>query len=360
MSTHLRQYMKENQQGNGSPVGSSRKNENSYANEYANTLQPAQNPMNGNVYSQQYQAQPSSSTQGSFVKQNSPQLGSVKQNSHPGHSQSGSQNIYSSQTNNHMQSHSAAKRQNSQSSLDGPQNQSRRFSLFSKSSFATSTSFLFRTSGFHQKNNKSVPKVDICNIFKKKAYLYLDEALANTFDDLLDKGYTIVNAKKEERDIMKEQEEAMKEEAQLLEKEIVPLINASTKVQEQIIYQQQLSEKYQSEIDSLCKELDELKDLIEKRSEEIQNNHDDLTNAIKQAELMNNEIRAQININKANHRQLTNQLEKAKKQKEQEQSQLVIQLNEYKKQYEEKKLSQADKLRKMENKSKMYLGILKH
>lgn len=61
---------------------------------------------------------------------------------------------------------------------------------------------MFRTSGFHQKNNKSVPKVDICNIFKKKAYLYLDEALANTFDDLLDKGYTIVNAKKEERDIM--------------------------------------------------------------------------------------------------------------------------------------------------------------
>jgi hypothetical protein len=83
-----------------------------------------------------------------------------------------------------------------------------------------------------------VPKVDICNIFKKKAYLYLDEALANTFDDLLDKGYTIVNSKKEERDIMNSQEEAMKQEAIILEKEIVPLINVSTKLQEQIIYQQ--------------------------------------------------------------------------------------------------------------------------
>jgi len=62
--------------------------------------------------------------------------------------------------------------------------------------------------------------------------LYLDEALANTFDDLLDKGYTIVNTKKEERDILKEQEEAMRQEAQLLEKEIVPLINVSTKLQE--------------------------------------------------------------------------------------------------------------------------------
>lgn len=130
----------------------------------------------------------------------------------------------------------------------------------------------------------------------------------------------------------------MRQEAQLLEKEIVPLINVSTKLQEQIIYQTQTTEKYSSEIDVLCRELDSLHDLIEKRSEEVQTNHDDLTNAIKQSELMNNEIRAQININKANHRQLTNQLEKARKSKEQEQHALTTQLNELKKTYEEKKL----------------------
>lgn len=130
----------------------------------------------------------------------------------------------------------------------------------------------------------------------------------------------------------------MRQEAQLLEKEIVPLINVSTKLQEQIIYQTQTTEKYSSEIDALRRELDSLHDLIEKRSEEVQTNHDDLTNAIKQSELMNNEIRAQININKANHRQLTNQLEKARKSKEQEQHALTTQLNELKKTYEEKKL----------------------
>jgi len=78
-------------------------------------------------------------------------------------------------------------------------NNSRRFSLFSKTSFATSNSFLFGTK-IYNKNKKSVPKVNICNIFKNKAYLYLDEQLAHTFDDLLDSGYNLVTSKKEERD----------------------------------------------------------------------------------------------------------------------------------------------------------------
>lgn len=41
-------------------------------------------------------------------------------------------------------------------------------------------------------------------IFKNKANLYLDEALINTVDDLLDKGYEMVASKKEERDILKD------------------------------------------------------------------------------------------------------------------------------------------------------------
>lgn len=46
--------------------------------------------------------------------------------------------------------------------------------------------------------------MNICNIFKNKAYLYLDEALAHNLDDLLDKGYDLVTNKKDERDIMKD------------------------------------------------------------------------------------------------------------------------------------------------------------
>lgn len=49
---------------------------------------------------------------------------------------------------------------------------------------------------FSNKSLKSVPKVNISNIFKTKASLYLDEALAYNFDDLLDKGYDLVSNKK--------------------------------------------------------------------------------------------------------------------------------------------------------------------
>lgn len=75
--------------------------------------------------------------------------------------------------------------------------------------------------------SKSVPKVNISSIFKNKAFLYLDEALCNTFDDLLEKGHTIVTQKKEERDILKDHEEAMKAEVVEMEKDIVPLIQRS-------------------------------------------------------------------------------------------------------------------------------------
>lgn len=61
--------------------------------------------------------------------------------------------------------------------------------------------------------SKSVPRVAISSIFKNKAFLYLDEELISTFDDLLEKGHEIVTAKKEERDILKATEVAMAAEA---------------------------------------------------------------------------------------------------------------------------------------------------
>lgn len=61
-------------------------------------------------------------------------------------------------------------------------------------------------------------------IFKNKANLYLDEALINTVDDLLDKGYEMVASKKEERDILKDHEKVMLNESASLEKEITPLV----------------------------------------------------------------------------------------------------------------------------------------
>ena len=52
--------------------------------------------------------------------------------------------------------------------------------------------------------------MNITNIIKKRAYLYLDQDLAHTFDELLENGYELVLNKKHERDTLKELEENLK------------------------------------------------------------------------------------------------------------------------------------------------------
>ena len=156
---------------------------------------------------------------------------------------------------------------------------SRRFSMFSKSSFATSSSFLFGTRIFNKTHgqSQSVPKVNISSIFKNKAYLYLDEALCNTFDDLLEKGHAIVTQKKEERDILKDHQEAMKAEAESLEKEMIPLFQRSKQCQELIKRQNDLQGQYEHEIVLLMEELQNLESSIVERQNEVADQHNELT-----------------------------------------------------------------------------------
>ncbi|KAL4450990.1 hypothetical protein ABPG74_021312 [Tetrahymena malaccensis] len=253
---------------------------------------------------------------------------------------------------------SQLQKQNSSATID-EHGGSRRFSVFSKSSFCTSSSFLFGTRIFN-KTQKSVPRVNMSTIFKNKAALYLDEALINTVDDLLDKGYEIVSAKKQERDILKDQEKAMLEECGNLEKEITPLIQRQIQCSEQISHQVGVQKQYEKEIDSLQDELEELSKQIQNRQTEISNTYDEFTNIIKNMEIENNKIKSDININKACHRQEANNQLLAKKQKESLQEGLSQQLLQLKADFESKRMVQADRLRKMENKQKMYIGILKH
>lgn len=75
-------------------------------------------------------------------------------------------------------------------------------SVFSKSSLATNSSFLFG-SFKRSSSNVPVPKVNISALIKKKANLYWDETLSASFDGLLDSGYNLVLSKKYERDQLK-------------------------------------------------------------------------------------------------------------------------------------------------------------
>eukprot|EP01015_Nassula_variabilis_P012929 TRINITY_DN20584_c0_g1_i1.p1 TRINITY_DN20584_c0_g1~~TRINITY_DN20584_c0_g1_i1.p1 ORF type:complete len:109 (+),score=22.71 TRINITY_DN20584_c0_g1_i1:63-389(+) len=85
-----------------------------------------------------------------------------------------------------------------------------------------------------------------------------------------------------------------------------------------------------------------------------------LIQEINRLELENNDLKSDIIMSKSSHKKEKDQLIKQTKDKKLEQGKLVNQLNRLKSLYEQKKSEQAGKLRKMENKSKMFLGILKH
>ncbi|KAL4433536.1 hypothetical protein ABPG74_002933 [Tetrahymena malaccensis] len=236
---------------------------------------------------------------------------------------------------------------------------SRRFSFFSKTSCATGVSQTYGASLF-KRANQSAPRVNITNIIKKRAYLYLDEGLANTFDELLESGYNIVLNKKQERDEMKHIEEILKMELDQVQKDIAPLYQEFYKTQSQLQSYNDLYLKQISEHESLEKEIQLLNELIAQRQQRVCEEEQQLSDLIKQIEIENNNIRTEILLNKTTHKQEREQGEKAIKTHKLDLDKITEFLSEQKSIYEEKRQEQASRLRKMENKSKMYLGILKH
>ncbi|KAL4482545.1 hypothetical protein ABPG72_005788 [Tetrahymena utriculariae] len=236
---------------------------------------------------------------------------------------------------------------------------SRRFSFFSKTSCATGVSQTYGASLF-KRANQSVPRVNITNIIKKRAYLYLDEGLANTFDELLESGYNIVLNKKQERDEMKHIEDVLKMELDQVQKDIAPLYQEFYKTQSQLQSYNDLYLKQISEHESLENEIQLLNELIAQRQQKVCEEEQQMSDLIKQIEIENNNIRTDILLNKTTHKQEREQGEKAIKTHKQDLDKITEFLSEQKSIYEEKRQEQASRLRKMENKSKMYLGILKH
>lgn len=76
--------------------------------------------------------------------------------------------------------------------------------------------------------------------------------------------------------------------------------------------------------------------------------------------MKNNDIRSEIVINKSVHQKEIRELTKQTKQKRKNLECTTTKMNEIKAKFNKQKGAVATRLFKMENKSKMYLGILKH
>jgi len=190
--------------------------------------------------------------------------------------------------------------------------------------------------------------------------MYYDEALAQSFDELLDSGYTVVQSKKAEREQLKNQEESFLTEIAAVEKEIFPMISKMMAAKDRVANQTECKVKYEADIKVLKDEIAELQNAIKTRSEDIKNQEKELTNKIKRIEIENNQIRNETAQNKTNQKSEKESTAANAKTKTEELNQLVIKLNKIKAKYDARKMEVSEKLRKMENKSKMFIGILKH
>lgn len=230
-------------------------------------------------------------------------------------------------------------------------------SFFSRSTLQNSMFASFRTT---TGGGSSVPRVSIQNIIKKKAEMYYDEAMSQNFDELLDNGYTVVQSKKQEREQLKKQEETFMLEIGAVEKEIIPLISKMMAGKEHVANQKEVKDKYEADIAVLNSEIADLTKSIQKRGEETRNLEKDYLNKIRRIETENNAIRNEIAQNKAQHKSDKENQVFTLKAKHEELNQMVIKLNKMKAKHDARKMEVSEKLRKMENKSKMFIGILKH
>jgi chromosome segregation ATPase len=156
------------------------------------------------------------------------------------------------------------------------------------------------------------------------------------------------------------QEESLRKEIADVEKELAPEAARYARLKGSVESQREKSNRYSSEIETLQQEINNLLVTIEDRKAEVENHQQQLVDKIKQIEMTNNQIRSEIAINKSNHKKYRDDAEKHLRNQKLMRLSLGDKLSKLKNDYEIKKTEQAGKLRKMENKSKMFLGILKH
>ena len=152
----------------------------------------------------------------------------------------------------------------------------------------------------------------------------------------------------------------LKEEINALEKEILPEMNKLFAHKEEVKYLQDMKVKYFKELEQANQENLELKRMISKRKKEVEGLGDDLVSTIKQLDSTITTLRNEYGMNKIKHKQELADFGMTIKANEAKHAKLLEEVNKLKQEYEKIRGGNVDRKRKMENKSKMYLGILKH
>lgn len=224
------------------------------------------------------------------------------------------------------------------------------FSTFSNTSKERSKSMAF----------KKVPRVEIQAIIKKKADKYFDESLAKSVDELLETGYTMVLNRKNHKQELKNEQEELNEAIGEVEREILPEMNRLFVLKENLKAAKEQQAKFIEGVEYYEQEIKKTNQIIEDRRNEIEAAQQNYMQVIQEINTNIQQIRNEIIVSKDNHKTEIEKLKLDIKNHQAEKGTLNDELANLKAQYEKVKNSQGDKKRKIENKSRMFLGLLKH
>jgi len=228
-----------------------------------------------------------------------------------------------------------------------------------KNSFLSTLASSSRFKPTDRASNSYVPQVSIAELIKKKAHLYHDETTLN-FDDVLEKGYSMVLKKKHEKTLLKDHEEALKAEINALEKEILPELNRLFSNKEKVKYLRSTQEKYMQEIEEADRENEAMKQTIARRKQEVEGLGENLVKKIKELDAQTTCLKHEFANNKVLHKQELYEINQTIKKNQAAHLKQKEELEKVKAEYEKMHNAKGERKRKMENKAKMFLGILKH
>lgn len=233
-------------------------------------------------------------------------------------------------------------------------------SAWRKTSFLSSLNSPSRLKHDRHRSNVPVPHVNISELIRKKAHLYHDESLGFNFDDVLESGYNLVLERKHERILLKDQEDKVRENLNKAEKETLPEMNRLFSNKEEIKYQRNTTAKYLKELEHANEENLKVEQAIEDQKIEVEQKAKVLVNKLKELDAMTHSFQNELTSNKESHKQELLELSNVINGNQARHKKLLEELNRYKNDYQKMRSTHIEQKRKMENKSKMFLGILKH
>ena len=197
-------------------------------------------------------------------------------------------------------------------------------------------------------------------VMKSKPDQYLDTQLAENFDAALESGFEKIYGLKKEHCLLKEEEELLKQQISILEREILPARYKSTVLQDKVDAQKALSQKFLVEIEVNTNEIERQKQMISNRKDEFNIYMDNLVNINNDFQTKVSFIKNEIITNKQIHKDKLIESEEILKANKEKSKKTNEEIKILKKEYEKLKNLQNQKVRKMENKTKMFIGLINH